>query len=79
MKGSKRTVKIGVCGIHEKAGATHLSHMIAPVLKTPQADSLPHLLHSEKFIPVRSAKYSPIPDCNTDIAGKQNIISAWNS
>lgn len=29
MKGSKRTVKIGVCGIHEKAGATHLSHMIA--------------------------------------------------
>lgn len=29
LKGSRKTVKIGVCGIHTGAGATHVSHMIA--------------------------------------------------
>lgn len=29
MKKSKKTVKIGVCGIHSGAGATHVSHMLA--------------------------------------------------
>ncbi len=29
MKKSKKTIKIGVCGIHAGAGATHVSHMLA--------------------------------------------------
>lgn len=29
MKKEKNAVKIGVCGIHAKAGATHISHMLA--------------------------------------------------
>lgn len=29
MRKNKKTVRIGVCGIHAKAGATHVSHMLA--------------------------------------------------
>ncbi|MDE7328009.1 MAG: hypothetical protein K2N63_17310, partial [Lachnospiraceae bacterium] len=58
MKGSKRTVKIGVCGIHGKAGATHVSHMIALYLSgsrrkrvvVVEGDGRASLRHLERYL-----------------------------
>ncbi len=58
MKKSKKTTKIGVCGIHAGAGATHVSHMLALYLagcrrkKTilAEVDEKSSLQHLEQYL-----------------------------